>query len=79
MCWLEFLQYPRSDEAFRRIHELMAPFQYRFHWGKETRADREYARRQYARWDDFARLRDEWDPGGMFLNGYLESFFSAPR
>ncbi len=79
VCWLEFLQYPRSDRVFRRIHELMEPFQYRFHWGKETRADREYTRRQYAKWDEFCRLRNEWDPKGMFLNGYLESFFSAPR
>jgi len=78
VCWLEFLQYPRSDRALRQIHELMQPFRYRFHWGKQTRADRGYARRQYPRWDDFARLRTEWDPDGIFLNGYLESFFSSP-
>jgi L-gulonolactone oxidase len=75
VCWLEFWQYPRSNDAFRQIHELLKPFQYRCHWGKECHADRDYVRQQYDRWEDFAQLRREWDPGGLFLNRYLESFF----
>jgi L-gulonolactone oxidase len=77
VCWIEFWQYPRSDRLFREVHALMKPLQYRFHWGKETRADREYISRQYERWDDFAQLRQEWDPRGVFLNQYLEAFFST--
>jgi hypothetical protein len=56
----------------------MAPFAYRFHWGKLASAGRDYIRGQYPRWDDFVRLRAEWDPDGTFLNPYLGSFFSAP-
>jgi nucleoside-diphosphate-sugar epimerase len=79
VCWLELWQYPRHPAAFRQIHELMRRFHYRFHWGKEAPAGPEYIREEYARWDDFVRLRNEWDPTGMFSNGYLESFFTPPR
>jgi FAD/FMN-containing dehydrogenase len=75
VCWLEFYQYPSSDTLFQRVHEVLQPFRYRFHWGKETRADRDYIKQQYERWDDFVQLREEWDPKGLFLNRYLESFF----
>jgi L-gulonolactone oxidase len=74
VCWMEFWQFPHSDTAFKQIHELLAPFHYRFHWGKETGAGREYIRQQYERWDDFVRLRAEWDPDGRFANSYTDSF-----
>jgi nucleoside-diphosphate-sugar epimerase/FAD/FMN-containing dehydrogenase len=76
VCWIELWQYPSSDTLFDEVHQLLQPFGYRFHWGKETQADAAYIRAQYGRWDDFAHLRGEWDPTGMFLNGYLESFFA---
>jgi L-gulonolactone oxidase len=75
VVWLECWQYPRSATLFDQIHQLLRPFHYRFHWGKETRAERDYIKGQYERWDDFVRLREEWDPNGVFLNDYLESFF----
>jgi FAD/FMN-containing dehydrogenase len=74
VCWLEFWQYPASDTLFDEIHQLLEPFGYRFHWGKETRADPAYIRNQYEKWDAFVRLRSEWDPNGVFLNQYLEPF-----
>jgi L-gulonolactone oxidase len=77
VCYLEFWKLSADDDLFDRVHTLLAPFGYRFHWGKETRADRDYIRRQYARWDDFARLRAEWDPQGMFLNAYTARFFAG--
>jgi L-gulonolactone oxidase len=79
VCWLEFWQYPSTDGLFDRVHDVLEPFDYRFHWGKETRADRAYIRRQYERWDDFVELRERWDPNGIFLNQYLASFFSEKR
>lgn len=81
VCWLEFWLYPHPESlSMQQVHDLLKPFGYRFHWGKQTRADREYIQRQYERWDEFCRLRQEWDPNGVFLNSYLESFFSAnPR
>jgi nucleoside-diphosphate-sugar epimerase len=75
VCYLEFWQYARGEAHFDRVHALLERFDYRPHWGKETRADPRYVRRRYRRWDDFARLRAEWDPQGMFLNGYLQPFF----
>jgi hypothetical protein len=32
-------------------------------------------KQQYERLDDFVQLRNEWDPKGVFLKPYLESFF----
>jgi FAD/FMN-containing dehydrogenase len=75
VCWIEFWQYPRSDRLFEDIHALMKPLHYRFHWGKETTADRNYIRAEYERWNDFEQLRHEWDPRGIFLNSYLAEFF----
>jgi len=74
VCWLEFWQQP-SERLFEEAHALLSAFHYRFHWGKAARADRAYIRGQFERWDDFERLRAEWDPDGMFLNDYLKSFF----
>jgi hypothetical protein len=75
VCFLEFYQYPTSDSLLTQIHGLLEPFGYRFHWGKETRADPEYTRRQYEKWDAFVELREQWDPNGLFMNRYLEPFF----
>jgi FAD/FMN-containing dehydrogenase len=77
VCWLEVWQYPASAGLFERVHNLMAPFGYRAHWGKETRAAAAYLSRQYPRWPDFVRLRAEWDPDGVFLNPYLASIFAS--
>jgi nucleoside-diphosphate-sugar epimerase/FAD/FMN-containing dehydrogenase len=80
VCWLEFWLYPHPESLSRQqVHELLEPFHYRFHWGKQTHVDREYIRRQYERWDDFARLRHAWDPDGLFLNEYLGAFFRERR
>ena len=78
VCWFEFWVYPHPNSLSKEeIHELLKPFHYRFHWGKETHVDPAYIRPQYDRWEDFSRLRQQWDPAGMFLNEYLESFFPA--
>jgi L-gulono-1,4-lactone dehydrogenase len=79
VCWIELWQYPRSDRRLAEIHELMKPLRYRFHWGKETRADADYISGQYERWDDFVQLRHDWDPRGIFLNPYLDAFFSTRK
>ncbi|MCC6587046.1 MAG: NAD-dependent epimerase/dehydratase family protein [Bryobacterales bacterium] len=77
VCWLEFCSYPRDDPFFTEMHELLKPFHYRFHWGKATVAGRHYIGRQYERWDDFCKLREQWDPEGIFLNTYLAGFFTG--
>ena len=76
VCWFEFWEQP-GEGFLTEIHELLKPLGYRFHWGKQARADRAYIRQQYERWDDFIALRREWDPQGMFLNTYTEAFLVA--
>lgn len=79
ICWIEFWQFPRDEKLFGRVHALLESYGYRVHWGKESPADHEHLARHYARWDDFVRLREEWDPEGMFLNEYLEPLFTSPQ
>jgi L-gulonolactone oxidase len=75
VCWLEFCSCPRTDNLFAQVDALLAPFHYRSHWGKETAAGKQYLQLQYEKWNDFARLREAWDPDDMFLNSYLAPLF----
>jgi FAD/FMN-containing dehydrogenase len=59
----------------REIHEALEPFHYRFHWGKASLVGPSEIRERFPRWDDFDRLRRQWDPDGVFLNPYLENLF----
>lgn len=45
----------------------------RAHWGKEFTPDPEYLKRQFPRWDEFAKRRKEYDPTGKFLNRLTRS------
>ncbi|GAA3023679.1 D-arabinono-1,4-lactone oxidase [Actinokineospora globicatena] len=42
------------------------------HWGKMHTLDAEKLRGRYPRFDDFARIRSEVDPGGLFRNPYTD-------
>lgn len=75
VCWIEFWQYPPSDEFSREMETLFEPWRYRFHWGKAAHASPAYIARQYDRWSDFLELRRRWDPDNMFGNEYLEGLF----
>jgi L-gulonolactone oxidase len=72
ICWLEFWEYPRTGEYFREIVELLKPFNFRCHWAKDMPIEQEYLRKQYEKWNDFIRLRQEWDSKGMFANSCLD-------
>ena len=45
------------------------------HWGKDFAATPDYLRRVYPRYDDFAALRAELDPGGVFVNDFVSRVF----
>jgi L-gulonolactone oxidase len=75
VCWLEFWLCPSDNLSMAQIHVLLEPFRYRFHWGKGAPATRAYISRQYEQWHAFEQLREAWDPAGMFLNSYLQTFF----
>ncbi|MGT2425568.1 D-arabinono-1,4-lactone oxidase [Amnibacterium kyonggiense] len=54
-----------------RIEERLLPLGARPHWAKLFAARADVLRERYAGWDDFARLRDEVDPGRVFANPFL--------
>ncbi|MCA9115027.1 MAG: FAD-binding protein, partial [Planctomycetaceae bacterium] len=75
VCWINAF-HPRPAANFRQqLHQSLAPFGYRFHWGKNAFIDPEYLLEQYPRWDDFQQLRRARDPGGLLLNDTLQPLF----
>ena len=40
------------------------------HWGKVNYLTGDDLARIYPRWHDWWRVRDKYDPGGVFLNDY---------
>jgi D-arabinono-1,4-lactone oxidase len=73
-----------AETFYARLWDLLRgngiPF--RLHWGKMQpvyeQGDRswvDFFRVQYARWDDFLRLRAERDPNNIFLTDYWRDRF----
>lgn len=58
-------------EALLPELERALPGSARPHWGKVF-ADQTRVAGLYPRWDDFRRLREEFDPEGRFVNAYLQ-------
>lgn len=56
-----------------RLEAALAPFDARPHWGKLAAMPGEVVRSRYDRWADFAALRAELDPAGIFMNPYLRA------
>jgi hypothetical protein len=75
VCWLEFWEYPRTGKFFREIVELLKPFRFRGHWGKEIPVESAYLKQQYDKWTEFLELRQAWDPDRRFSNACLERYF----
>lgn len=66
----------RQEEVSRVLLEVeaaLAPFAARPHWGKLFMAGAAEIGALYLRLADFARLRDELDPRGAFVNSWLAS------
>ncbi len=66
-----------AEEFYRAIETLMIErFDGRPHWAKMwyglPRAQRQYAQQL----QQFATIRQRWDPDGMFLNDFLERLFA---
>ena len=61
---------------FSTIEPIFRKYNGRPHWGKLNTLQREEFRKLYPRWDDFAEVRRQMDPGGRFLNPYLASLFT---
>lgn len=54
------------------IEDALLPIGARPHWGKCFAADAEQVATLYPRWQDFANLRQQVDPGRKFGNAWLE-------
>ena len=77
ICWLEFWEYPHTGEFFNQMIELLKPFKFRCHWGKQIFVEQKYLQQQYEKWHDFIQMREVWDSKGMFSNACLDSYFDS--
>ena len=57
------------------IEERLLPLAAVPHWGKVFGAGRDTLRPRFARWDDAQQLFDARDPGGVFRNPFVATFF----
>jgi D-arabinono-1,4-lactone oxidase len=73
-----------AETFYARLWDLLRDngIPFRLHWGKMQpvyeQGDRswvDFFRVQYARWDDFLRLRAERDPNNIFLTDYWRDRF----
>ena len=58
-----------------RCDDLFAQFNGRPHWGKLHFMNAQRMRALFPRYADFCRLRQQFDPKGMFLNPHLRGIF----
>ncbi len=72
-CWIESFHSMPAVKYVERMHNVLAPFNYRPHWGKTVHADPAYWASVYPRWQQFHQLRRQLDPTGMFANDYMRS------
>lgn len=60
-----------EEPYFRACEEVFLGFQGRPHWGKLHYLDAATLADLHPRWHDWWRVRDEADPGRLFVNDYL--------
>jgi FAD/FMN-containing dehydrogenase len=64
-------------EFFDDIEAIFREYRGRPHWGKWNSLGRDRLRDLYPEWDAFCALRQQSDPGGVFLNDYLGALFRS--
>ena len=62
---------------FDRIEQVFLKYDGRPHWGKLHSLSAGELRERYPRFDDFRRVRAEFDPDGRMLNAHLRAVFDA--
>jgi len=65
------------QDYFGLFESIVAAVGGRPHWGKMHTRNAEYLGEAYPRFADFLRVRDETDPGRLFVNPYLEQVFGS--
>ncbi|MGO1316103.1 MAG: D-arabinono-1,4-lactone oxidase, partial [Cellulomonadaceae bacterium] len=68
-------QFHRGDHRayFAAVQQIMTAHGGRPHWGKMHDVGADYLAEQYPRLADFARIRADVDPDGVFLNPYTRT------
>lgn len=71
------------SDFYQPFWELLAPFNYRCHWGKympaaNSNLGNAYMQKQYSKWNDFLALREQMDPNQIFVNDYWRGYFNIP-
>ncbi|MGK0384292.1 MAG: FAD-linked oxidoreductase [Bacteroidia bacterium] len=64
------------NELLADFEEMAIKHNGRPHWGKEFNIGAEYLNPAYPKWDEFAKLRNELDPDGRFMNPMMKELFS---
>lgn len=73
-CWIEIFHAHPGTMYVRQMHDVLAPFGYRPHWGKSVvPALPGYWPRVYPRWGQFQALRRQLDPQGVFASQYARA------
>lgn len=67
------------DFLFSEIEPIFRRHGGRPHWGKLNSLDGKALAALYPKLSDFTELRHELDPGGKFVNPYLQTLFGAVR
>lgn len=75
--WLGLYGYEHEnwDNALEQYENFAKSHNGRPHWGKEFYRDKNYIKNQYEKYDDFVKLKLEFDPNNKFYNQYLKEIF----
>ena len=78
-CAVTLTIYGKKDivaEYFDAVYEATRVFKGRIHWGKHfSKATRTDFQQWYPNFNEFAALRKEYDPKGIFVNDFIEEVF----
>lgn len=75
--FLAFHMYKGMEDSayFAWVHELMARYSARPHWGKLNDLNRDKVQKLYPQVQDFLALRQQYDPYNIFLTNYMRKLF----
>lgn len=76
-AFLAFHMYKGMDDGpyFKWVHQLMATYGGRPHFGKMNNLTGEKMQKLYPNLDRFMAIREQCDPNGVFMTNYLQSIF----
>ena len=76
VCYIGAQTQDNANEVFQRYEPLMKSLGGRPHWGKHFTMTRDEMRSMYpATFQQFADLRAQWDPDGVFANSLIHQLF----